>query len=193
MPQKAITIIDDDPGVLDAVSTLFASKGYEVATFAGASSFLEAPYLSSCIITDVRMPQMTGLDLLRELKSRTDPRPIILLTAHGDIEMAMQAVRLGAYDFIEKPFKPERLLAVVEQAETVLAELTELRDRLESLTQRQKETMRYLIEGLATKDIAGKLGLSPRTVEIHRAFVMSKMSAKSVADLLRVSMRLGWK
>jgi two-component system, LuxR family, response regulator FixJ len=190
---KAITIIDDDPGVLDAVSTLFASKGYEVATHLSARSFLDAPYLSGCIITDVRMPQMTGLDLLRELKSRTDPRPIIILTAHGDIEMAIQAVRLGAYEFIEKPFKSDKLLNVVEQAETMLGELTELRDRLEGLTQRQKETMRFLIEGLATKDIAVKLGLSPRTVEIHRAFVMSKMNAKSVADLLRISMRLGWK
>ena len=190
---KAITIIDDDPGVLDAISTLFASKGYEVATHLSARSFLDAPYLSGCIITDVRMPQMTGLDLLRELKSRTDPRPIIILTAHGDIEMAIQAVRLGAYEFIEKPFKSDRLLTMVEQAETMLGELTELRDRLEGLTQRQKETMRFLIDGLATKDIAVKLGLSPRTVEIHRAFVMSKMNAKSVADLLRISMRLGWK
>ena len=190
---KAITIIDDDPGVLDAISTLFASKGYEVATHLSARSFLDAPYLSGCIITDVRMPQMTGLDLLRELKSRTDPRPIIILTAHGDIEMAIQAVRLGAYEFIEKPFKSDRLLTMVEQAETMLGELTELRDRLEGLTQRQKETMRFLIDGLATKDIAVKLGLSPRTVEIHRAFVMSKMNAKSVADLLRISLRLGWK
>jgi two-component system, LuxR family, response regulator FixJ len=190
---KAINIIDDDPGVLDAVSALFASKGYETSTHLSAKSFLEAPYLSGCIICDVRMPEMTGLDLLRELKSRTDPRPVILLTAHGDIQMAIQAVRLGAHEFVEKPFKSDRLLGIVEQAETVLTELTELRDRVESLTQRQKETMRFLIEGLATKDIASKLGLSPRTVEIHRAFVMSKMSAKSVADLLRVSMRLGWK
>ena len=190
---KAVNIIDDDPGVLDAVSTLFASKGYDVATHLSAKGFLDAPFLSGCIITDVRMPQMTGLDLLRELKARTDPRPIIMLTAHGDIEMAIQAVRLGAYDFIEKPFKSDRLLAVVEQAEFVLAELTELRDRVDGLTQRQKETMRFLIEGLAPQDLASKLGLSPRTVEIHRAFVMSKMNAKSVADLLRISMRLGWK
>jgi two-component system response regulator FixJ len=122
-----------------------------------------------------------------------DPRPVILLTAHGDIEMAVQAVRMGAYEFIEKPFKNENLLKTIDQAEVVLEELTELRSRFESLTQRQTETMRYLIEGLATKDIALKLGLSPRTVEIHRAFVMSKMNAKSVADLLRTCMRLGWK
>ena len=190
---KAVSIIDDDPGVLDAVSTLFASKGYEVATHLSARKFLAAPYLKGIIITDVRMPEMTGLDLLRELKAGADPRPLIVLTAHGDIEMAIQAVRLGAYEFIEKPFKSDRLLTMVEQAETMLGELTELRDRLEGLTQRQKETMRFLIDGLATKDIAVKLGLSPRTVEIHRAFVMSKMNAKSVADLLRISMRLGWK
>jgi len=190
---KAINIIDDDKGVLEALSALFTSKGYATSTHASAKAFLAAPFVSGCIITDVRMPEMTGLDLLRELKSRIDPRPVILITAHGDIEMAIQAVRMGAYDFIEKPFKNEKLLATVLEAETVLSELTELRDRVDSLTERQKETMRYLIEGMATKDIALKLGLSPRTVEIHRAFVMSKMNAKSVADLLRISMRLGWK
>ncbi len=189
----AINIVDDDPGVLDALDTLFSSQGYDVATHPSARSFLEAPYVSGCIIADVRMPEMSGLDLLRELKSQMDPRPIILLTAFGDIEMAVQAIRLGAYEFIEKPFKSERLLIAVRQAEDDLEELTELRSRFESLTQRQTETMRYLIEGLATKDIALKLGLSPRTVEIHRAFVMSKMNAKSIADLLRTCMRLGWK
>ncbi len=190
---QAISIIDDDPGVLDALSTLFTSKGYEVATHSSAKSFLSSRYLSGCVISDVRMPEMTGLDLLREMKEQMDPRPIVILTGHGDIEMAVQAVRMGAYEFVEKPFKNDKLLKTIEQAEVVLEELTELRERFESLTQRQKETMRYLIEGLATKDIALKLGLSPRTVEIHRAFVMSKMNAKSVADLLRTCMRLGWK
>lgn len=190
---KAINIIDDDKGVLDALSALFTSKGYTASTHSSAKAFLTAPFVSGCIISDVRMPEMTGLDLLRELKNRVDPRPVIMITAHGDIEMAIQAVRMGAYDFIEKPFKNDKLLATVLEAEKVLTELTELRDRVDSLTERQKETMRYLIEGMATKDIALKLGLSPRTVEIHRAFVMSKMNAKSVADLLRISMRLGWK
>jgi two-component system response regulator FixJ len=190
---KAISIIDDDPGVLDAISVLFASKGYQVAKHASAKSFLEAPYLSGCVITDVRMPEMTGLDLLREMKAKLDPRPILILTGHGDIEMAVQAVRLGAFEFFEKPFKHDKLLDTIERAESELIEMSELRERIESLTQRQKETLRHLIEGLATKDIAIKLGLSPRTVEIHRAFVMSKMNAKSVADLLRICMRLGWK
>ncbi len=190
---KAISIIDDDLGVLDALSVLFASKGYDVAKHASAKSFLEAPYLRGCVISDVRMPGLTGLDLLREMKAKFDPRPILILTGHGDIEMAVQAVRLGAFEFFEKPFKHDKLLEAIERAENELVELTELRERVESLTQRQKETLRYLIEGLATKDIAIKLGLSPRTVEIHRAFVMSKMNAKSVADLLRTCLRLGWK
>ncbi len=190
---KAISIIDDDPGVLDSLAILFASKGYEVARHSSARSFLDADYVSGCVISDVRMPEMTGLDLLRELKSHMDPRPIVILTGHGDIEMAVQAVRLGAFEFFEKPFKHDKLLETVERAEKELDELSELRERFESLTQRQKETLRHLIDGLATKDIALKLGLSPRTVEIHRAFVMSKMSAKSVADLLRVCLRLGWK
>ncbi len=190
---KKISIIDDDPGVLDALSVLLSSKGYEVAQHASAKSFLDAQYISGVVVSDVRMPEMTGLDLLHEMKTRMDPRPIIILTGHGDIEMAVQAVRLGAFEFFEKPFKHDKLLETIERAETELGELTELRQRVESLTQRQKETLRYLIEGLATKDIALKLGLSPRTVEIHRAFVMSKMNAKSVADLLRTCMRLGWK
>jgi len=190
---KAISIIDDDPGVLDALSTLLSSKGYDVAKHTNANTFLDAPYITGCVISDVRMPEMTGLDLLREMKARMDPRPIVILTGHGDIEMAVQAVRLGAFEFFEKPFKSEKLLETIGRAENELEELTELRERVESLTQRQKETLRYLIDGLATKDIALKLGLSPRTVEIHRAFVMSKMNAKSVADLLRTCMRLGWK
>lgn len=193
MSQKAISIIDDDTGVLEALGVLFESRGYAVQQFTSATSFMAAPYISSCIICDVRMPEMTGLDLLREMKARMDPRPIVILTGHGDIEMAVQAVRLGAFEFFEKPFKHEKLLETIERAETELIQLTELRERVDSLTQRQKETLRYLIEGLATKDIAMKLGLSPRTVEIHRAFVMSKMNAKSVADLLRTCMRLGWK
>lgn len=190
---KYISVIDDDPGVLDALSVLLSSKGYTVATHASAKSFLEAPHVSGCVISDVRMPEMTGLDLLGEMKARMDPRPIIILTGHGDIEMAVQAVRMGAFEFFEKPFNHDKLIATIERGEAELAELTELGQRVESLTQRQKETLRYLIEGLATKDIAMKLGLSPRTVEIHRAFVMSKMNAKSVADLLRTCMRLGWK
>jgi two-component system, LuxR family, response regulator FixJ len=193
MTTKTISIIDDDPGVLEALGVLFASRGYEVDQHTSAKSFLSAPYVSSCIICDVRMPEMTGLDLLREMKAKIDPRPIVILTGHGDIEMAVQAVRLGAFEFFEKPFKHDKLIETIERAESELAQLTELRERVESLTQRQKETLRYLIEGLATKDIALKLGLSPRTVEIHRAFVMSKMNAKSVADLLRTCMRLGWK
>lgn len=190
---KAISIIDDDPGVLDALAVLLSSKGYEVTKHTNAKAFLDAPYIAGCVITDVRMPEMTGLDLMREMKARMDPRPILILTGHGDIEMAVQAVRLGAFEFFEKPFKPDKLLETIQRAEDELEDLNELRERVESLTQRQKETMRYLIEGLATKDIALKLGLSPRTVEIHRAFVMSKMNAKSVADLLRTCMRLGWK
>jgi two-component system response regulator FixJ len=190
---KQISVIDDDPGVLDALAVLLSSKGYEVFKHSSAKGFLEAPYASGVVISDVRMPEMTGLDLLQEMKTRMDPRPIIILTGHGDIEMAVQAVRLGAFEFFEKPFKHDKLLDTIDRAEEELGELTELRQRVESLTQRQKETLRYLIDGLATKDIALKLGLSPRTVEIHRAFVMSKMNAKSVADLLRTCMRLGWK
>ncbi len=127
---KAISIIDDDPGVLDALSVLLSSKGYDVAKHTSAKAFLDAPYLPGCVISDVRMPEMTGLDLLREMKSRMDPRPFVVLTGHGDIEMAVQAVRLGAFEFFEKPFKPDKLLDTVTRAEAELDELAELRERV---------------------------------------------------------------
>lgn len=194
---NVVTIIDDDPSVLDALSVLLRTKGYEVAAYARATDFLRAPSEPGCIVTDVRMPEITGLDLLRKLKAQEDVRPIILLTAHGDVEMAMRAVKLGAFDFMEKPFKDERLLGAVQSAldafETSsrrLNEIAELRARFDSLTQRQRETMELLVQGLANKDVAARLGISPRTVEIYRAWVMSKMGASSLAELVHMSIRM---
>lgn len=192
-----VAIVEDDPAVLDAVSTLLSGKGHQVSEHRGAKELLDSTYGGGCIVSDVRMPDMNGLELVDALKAANDPRPVILISGHGDIEMAMQAVKLGAFDFIAKPFDNERLLAAVdkaldayEQAATEQAEVDDLQERFESLTQRQKETMALLVEGHTNKDIAQKLGISPRTVEIYRAWVLSKMRADTLVDLVRMSMKL---
>lgn len=192
-----IAIVEDDPAVLDAVSTLLNAKGHAVSEHLGAKSLLSAQFEGGCIVSDVRMPDMNGLELVDALKAANDPRPIILISGHGDIEMAMRAVKSGAFDFIEKPFDDERLLGAVDKALDAYrqvaadrAEVEELRERFDSLTQRQKETMRLLVEGMTNKDIAQTLGISPRTVEIYRAWVLSKMRADSLVDLVKMSFKL---
>ncbi len=194
---EKVSVVDDDPAVLDALRLLLATRGYEAECFSSAGAFLDAAVQSSCIISDVRMPQMSGLEVLAALKKRSDVRPVILLTGHGDIQMAVQAIKQGAYEFIEKPFEADRLLSLVGEA--VEKGHSELRDqaalketeaRYSGLSERQKETMTLIVAGLANKEIAVKLGISPRTVEIHRTWVMNKMAAKTVADLVRMGVQL---
>lgn len=195
---ETVSVIDDEASVRDAIAMLLETNGYTVATYAGVGAFLAAPFQAGTIISDVRMPEATGLDLLRDLQAMDDPRPIILLTGHGDIEMAVQALKLGAFDFIEKPFEMERLLSAVASAMEASAsslkstlELNELKQRYASLSDRQRDTMHFLVRGLSNKEIAQELGISPRTVEIHRTWVMTRMSAKSMADLVRMGIALG--
>ncbi len=193
-----VAIIDDEASVRDAVSMLLETNGYIVASYASATEFLNAPFVPGAIVSDVRMPETTGLDLVQRLKSKDDPRPVILLTGHGDIEMAVQALKLGAYDFIEKPFELDRLLSSVAAAiktsvtslKTTL-ELQELKGRYGSLSERQRDTMHLLIRGMSNKEIGLELGISPRTVEIHRTWVMTRMQAKSMAELVRMGLALG--
>jgi two-component system response regulator FixJ len=193
-----VAIIDDEASVRDAVSMLLETNGYTVAAYASAAEFLNAPFAPGAIVSDVRMPETTGLDLVQRLKSKDDPRPVILLTGHGDIEMAVQALKLGAYDFIEKPFELDRLLSSVASAiktsvtslKTTL-ELQELKGRYGSLSERQRDTMHLLIRGMSNKEIGLELGISPRTVEIHRTWVMTRMQAKSMAELVRMGLALG--
>lgn len=192
-----VTIIDDDPDLREAVSLLLGSSGYDVEAFSSAAAFLTAPVRSGCVITDVRMPDLSGMELLTRMRERGDWRPIILLTAHGDVSMATKALKLGALDFIEKPFANEQLLDAVRQALAVHAdrraeqiEVASIRERFESLTVRQRETMQLLVQGMATKEIANHLDISPRTVEAYRAWVMTKMNAKSIADLVRMALRM---
>jgi two-component system response regulator FixJ len=195
---KTVSVIDDEASVRDAVSLLLETHGLTVACYEGAGAFLAAPFAAGCIVSDVRMPEISGLDLLRQLQSTGDPRPVLLMTGHGDVELAVQAIKLGAFDFVEKPFSNERLIARVEEAlvasESSLKErleLDDLKSRFAGLSERQRDTMKLLIRGLSNKEIGQQLGISPRTVEIHRTWVMTKMSARSIADLVRMAMALG--
>lgn len=195
---QTVSIIDDDPAVLDSLTMLMQSHGLSVARFETARDFLDADLQPGCVVSDVRMPEMTGIELLRSMKQDGDERPVILITGHGDIEMAVQAIKLGAREFIEKPFDNAKLLdCVVDALEATSSsmlenqERKELSDRFAMLTERQRETMRCLIRGMANKQIAAELGISPRTVEIHRTWVMNKMSAKTLADLVRMGLALG--
>lgn len=195
---KTVSVIDDEASVRDAVAMLLETHGMNVSCFEGAAAFLAAPFAAGCIVSDVRMPEISGLDLLRHLQGAGDPRPLLLMTGHGDVELAVQAIKLGAFDFVEKPFSNERLVASVEQAlvasESSLKtrlELDDLKSKFQSLSDRQRDTMQLLVQGLSNKEIGQKLGISPRTVEIHRTWVMTKMSARSIADLVRMSMALG--
>lgn len=195
---KTVSVIDDEASVRDAVAMLLETHGLTVSCYEGAGAFLAAPFAAGCIVSDVRMPEISGLDLLRTLRSSGDPRPLLLMTGHGDVELAVQAIKLGAFDFVEKPFSNDRLIASVEEAlvasESSLKEqleLDELKSRFAALSDRQRDTMQLLIRGLSNKEIGQQLGISPRTVEIHRTWVMTKMSARSIADLVRMAMALG--
>lgn len=195
---RTVSVIDDEASVREAVAMLLETHGLTVACYEGAGAFLAAPFAAGCIVSDVRMPEISGLDLLRTLRSAGDPRPLLLMTGHGDVELAVQAIKLGAFDFVEKPFTNERLIASVEDAlvasESSLKErleLDDLKSRYEALSERQRDTMQLLVRGLSNKEIGQQLGISPRTVEIHRTWVMTKMSARSIADLVRMAMALG--
>lgn len=195
---RPVSVIDDDPDVLDSIRMLLEAKGMTVQCHVSAIDFLATDRQVNCIVSDVRMPAMSGLELIGELKKRNDDSPVILLTGHGDIELAVQAIKAGALDFIEKPFEADRLINAVRDAiaksrkQTAESEsVRDLRDRHASLSDRQKETMALLIQGMANKEIASRLGISPRTVEIHRTWVMNKMAAKTLADLVRMGLTLG--
>ncbi|WP_333793922.1 response regulator transcription factor [Hyphomicrobium sp.] len=195
---RTVSVIDDEASVREAVAMLLETHGLTVACYEGAGAFLAAPFAAGCIVSDVRMPEISGLDLLRTLRNAGDPRPLLLMTGHGDVELAVQAIKLGAFDFVEKPFTNERLIASVEDAlvasENSLKErleLDDLKSRYEALSERQRDTMQLLVRGLSNKEIGQQLGISPRTVEIHRTWVMTKMSARSIADLVRMAMALG--
>lgn len=189
-----VHVIDDDPAMRDSLSLLFAAEGYEVLSYESARNFLDTPSLakSGCVITDVRMPDMSGIELLAAMKERRIPMPVIVVTAHADIPLAIEAMKRGAVDFFEKPFDKDNLIVSVRDAmllgkDELARESRAYEEKLATLTQRENEVLAGLIEGRQNKVIAYALGISTRTVEVHRANLMSKMGAKSLSELVRMA------
>ena len=189
-----IVLIEDDEAVLDSLRLLLEGRGMAVQCFDSVEGFLAAgaDSTSTCIVSDVRLPGMTGLDLQRELKARSCNVPVILITGHGDIAMAVSAMREGAFDFIEKPYDAEQLIASIEKAlaadqklRSSQSQKAELIARMAELSPRQREVMELVADGLSNKQIAQRLGISSRTVENYRAWVMERMGAANVAELVR--------
>jgi two-component system response regulator FixJ len=201
MPADAIVhVIDDDQAVRQSIEFLLRTSGMTARSYESASAFLSAlPMIESgCIITDVRMPGVSGIDLLRQLGEMQIKMPVIVITGHGDVPLAVEAMKAGAVDFLEKPFDDELLIGLVRSAlsrsrESVAleAERTELLARLSSLTNRERQVLEGLIAGKPNKIIAFDLAISPRTVEIYRANVMTKMAAASLSELVRMALVTG--
>lgn len=193
-----ICVVDDDPAVLESIEALLASEGFATETYCSAKDFLEQfrPDDASCILLDVRMPEIDGLTLLERLGAARTGVPVIMVTAHGDIPMAVRAMRAGAADFVEKPFEPDRLLASIAQAISAappgpVATEAGVRALFDQLTPRETDVMRQMVIGHPNKIIAHNLGLSPRTVEVHRGRVMQKTGAESLSHLVRMAIRAG--
>ena len=191
-----IALIDDDFAVLDSLKQLLGGAGFDVCPFQSAEAFMSAAdeLDVACVVSDVRLPSMTGMELHHEISRRFPGLPVILITGHGDIEMAVAAVKGGAVDFIEKPFSEERIVASIREAidvgtrKKVDAHMrAEFLGRVAELSPRQKQVMDLLVAGLSNKEIALRLGLSTRTVENYRAWVMERMRARNLADLVRLA------
>jgi FixJ family two-component response regulator len=198
--RPTIFVVDDDSAVRDALKLLLRSVGQPVETFGSAQEFLDA-YAEDrpgCLVLDIRMPGMSGLELQQKLNEKHSILPIIFITGHGDVPMAVEAMQAGAVDFIQKPFRDQDLIDRINQAlekdgsnRAALGERNDIRRRLETLTPREREVLDLVVHGKANKVIAGDLKLSQRTVEIHRARVMEKMQASSLAHLVRMVLEVG--
>jgi len=193
-PEQIIYLVDDDEALRDSLAWLLESQGFKVAAFASAEDFLKAwrPEINGCLLLDVRMPGMSGLELHERLRAQYSTLPIIFITGHGDVPMAVAALKKGAVDFIEKPFNDTELLRLVSQCLVSEQEHrarrrqdAEVSRRLDQLTQREREVLDLIIAGKLNKQIADVLGISIKTVEVHRARVMEKMAAQSLAELVQ--------
>jgi len=197
-----VYVIDDDPAMRDSLDFLLGTAGFNVRLFDSAEVFLNelAGLDAGCVVTDIRMPGMDGMDLLRELNSGSGARklPVIVMTGHGDVPLAVEAMKLGALDFLEKPFEDDRLIGMIETAlaqrdsgsksEALSADMAA---RVASLTQRERQVMQGLVTGQSNKAIAREYDISPRTVEVYRANVMTKMQAGNLSELVRFAIRAG--
>ncbi|MBK8253201.1 MAG: response regulator transcription factor [Polyangiaceae bacterium] len=194
-----VFVVDDDSRVLQSLSRLLRSAGHEVRTFASPVDFLaDAPRdRHGCVILDLRMPGMTGLELQDALRRRGDPLPIVFITGHGDVPASVQAMKAGAVDFLQKPFSADDLFAAIARAlekdaaaRAARAEVTEVREAVATLSPREQEVARRVAAGMLSKQIAAELGLSEKTVAVHRSRVMEKLNVDSVAELVRLFARL---
>ena len=193
--ETLICVVDDDGAVRDSIRLLLESAKYAVKSFGSAREFLAEKSAGACLIADIRMPEMDGLELQQEIVRRGSGIPVIIITGHGDVPLAVRAMKAGAVDFIEKPFDDELLLSSVQRAvdlgrktRGVAAETAAAERLLALLTPRERTVLDQLVIGRSNKVAAYELGISPRTVEIHRAHIMDKMNARSLSDLVRVAL-----
>ena len=199
-PQPVVYVVDDDASVRRSLMNLLRSVGFQVEAFTAAQAYLESPQtdVPGCLVLDVRLPGMGGLDLQREMARINAPRPIVFITGHGDIPMAVQAIKSGAVEFLTKPFREQDLLDAIRRAidldrhmRQARADLSDLQRRFESLSPREREVLERVVAGLPNKQIAADLGVTEATVKVHRGQVMEKMQAASVPDLVTMNAKLG--
>lgn len=198
--ERAVYVVDDDDAALDSLVMLLSAEGLTARGFPSADRFLEIlpEEPRGCVITDLRMPGMDGVQLIRALRGRGVGMPVIIVTGHADVTKAVDAMKAGATDFIEKPFESDLILRLVracleenDDAVDANAWRSRVKQRLESLTQRERQVLQLVVDGASNKMVASSLGISPRTVEIYRASVMSKMRADSLSELVRMTLASG--
>ena len=189
---KTLYIVDDDPAVRDALSVVFEAEGFAIEAFSDGDKFIDSASRKhpACVLLDVHMPGRSGIEILKALNAEEYPAPIFIISGQGDIPMAVEAIRNGAYDFIEKPFTADAVVQRVEEAisasNRTTLDVSGTFQGAEHLTRREREVLTEITSGASNKEAGRKLGISPRTVEVHRARIMEKLGARNAADLVRI-------